>query len=123
MHNRCYMKTNKRWQYYGGKGITVCSEWHGVLGFWQFVEDMGERPEGYQLDRIDSNCNYTPENTRWASPREQALNRRNNRKVTNIYENRNSYQFKILLNGVRHSKTFPTFEEAVKYKEEYLNAK
>lgn len=74
MISRCTYDTNASWEHYGGRGITVCERWRA---FTNFLADMGERPEGKTLDRIDPDGNYEPSNCRWATPTEQRANRRN----------------------------------------------
>ena len=77
MRSRCYSQTDKDYPDYGGRGVKICARWMEVHnGFWNFVEDMGERPKGYTLDRVNVNGIYAPENTRWATAKEQRNNQR-----------------------------------------------
>lgn len=74
MLDRCELVAHKSYHDYGGRGITVCQSWHR---YENFVADMGHRPAGTQLDRIDNSRGYEPSNCRWATPRQNCNNRRN----------------------------------------------
>lgn len=77
MVRRCTVPEMKQWMDYGGRGIKVCERWADpVLGVKNFYEDMGPRPHGCSLDRIDVNGNYEPSNCRWATYADQASNQR-----------------------------------------------
>ena len=82
MCSRCNDSNATGYERYGGRGIKVCDRWSGTGGFPNFLEDMGERPEGTSLDRIDNNGNYCKENCRWFTPKGQHRNKRNNKLLT-----------------------------------------
>lgn len=77
MRDRCRYPSNEHWDLYGGRGITVCERWD--TSFKNFLEDMGPKPKGQTIDRIDVNGNYEPGNCQWAAPKTQMRNMRNNR--------------------------------------------
>lgn len=102
MWQRCFNKQHKNYPQYGGRGITVCQRW---LTFANFVLDMGNKPAGFTLDRIDNNGNYEPSNCRWASVSTQQYNKR-------PYKNNISG-----IPGIFYQKSLDRYQ--VKYKQRY----
>ena len=78
MKERCSYKKHISYKNYGGRGITVCDRW--LESFENFLNDMGERPEGLSIDRIDNEKGYSKDNCRWATQKEQTNNTRRNLK-------------------------------------------
>lgn len=74
MKARCNNPENNLYKNYGGRGIKLCEPWNR---FVNFLNDMGEKPPGKSLDRIDPNGDYSPKNCRWATPKMQSRNQRN----------------------------------------------
>ena len=79
---RCKYPYVNGYKNYGGRGITVCDRWTKPGGFLNFLADMGERPEGKSIDRINNDGNYEPSNCRWATPQEQTVTQRKRHRMT-----------------------------------------
>lgn len=91
MIHRCTHETCDKWEYYGGRGIDVCSRWrngeNGLHGFECFLADMGSRPTPkHTLDRINNAADYSPDNCKWITHKENCRNRRSN--VMVVYDGR-----------------------------------
>jgi hypothetical protein len=80
MKKRCSASRRHDFDHYGGRGIKVCDRW--LADFLNFYADMGPRPEGHTLERIDVNGDYSPENCAWVTHKAQCNNRRSNRLLT-----------------------------------------
>jgi len=90
MRKRCKNKKNKSYKNYGARGITVCDRW---LKFENFYRDMGDKPEGLTLERIDNNGNYEPNNCKWATRKVQANNSRRNVIIEYLGQKKNIAQW------------------------------
>jgi hypothetical protein len=77
MKSRCLRVNHISWKNYGGRGVRICTRW--LNSFEAFLEDLGRRPKGKTLDRINPNGHYVPSNIRWATPKQQIHNRRSSK--------------------------------------------
>lgn len=125
MIERCTNPKHSCYEYYGGRGITVCDRWLGRNGLEHFIEDMGERGIKESLDRIDPNGDYCPENCRWADKTTQSYNRRVQKHSTDIkgvsrvfHHGRYYFLAYISKNGFFAQKRFLTIEEAIAWRRE-----
>ena len=124
MLNRCRNKNNSQFNDYGGRGIKVCDRWKGTDGFWTFVADMGDRPPGYTLDRIDVDGDYCRENCRWADRHTQNLNTRDRKSDEHNIKKREladgTEVFDVhLVKGDKHfCRTFSNIFEAKSYRDD-----
>lgn len=99
---RCENPKHQSYPYYGGKGVTVCPRWRF---FHNFVEDMGPCPEGMSIDRNDVAGNYSPDNCKWATTKEQGHNRALHVYVE-VAGERMIYADALLLIGIRASSAY-----------------
>jgi hypothetical protein len=116
MRDRCLSPVHKGYKHYGGRGITICKEWDDVEVFYIWAINNGFE-QCLELDRIDVNGNYCPENCRWVTEKEQARNKRNSHMITYNGETKCMSEWAEILNMVRTTLSyrldhFDTVEEA-----------
>ena len=121
MKERCNNPKNSHYELYGGRGISYPETWNN---FNLFLEDMGERPEGTQLDRINVNLSYSKDNCKWSDLTQQAFNIRlksnNTSGRTGVYFNEKLFKYTAIITHYKIVKalgTFDSFEEACKARE------
>lgn len=104
MRDRCNNPFNQNYHRYGGRGIYVCDSWDE--SFINFYADMGDRPEGMSIDRIDNNKGYSPDNCRWATNLQQSVNKNPIKGTVSghrgVYRHGAKWRVTLMANGVKH---------------------
>ena len=117
MKQRCSNGNHVAYIHYGGRGIKVCERWLGVDGFSNFVQDVGDKPDGCSLDRKDNDGNYEPGNVRWATRQQQAFNRRvlkqSKFEARGIYYNAKKKRYGVRI-GHKYIGVYTTITEAIR---------
>ena len=119
MKARCTNPNNNHYYMYGAVGIKVCKRW--MDSFQAFYDDMGERPKGYTIDRIDVKGGYTPENCRWADiytqARNKGLKKSNKTGVIGVHFHKATGKYAAVI-GKDHLGIFETIEQAAQKRKE-----
>lgn len=100
MKERCYNKDEKNYRNYGARGITVCDRW--LNSFYTFLNDMGRRPVGMVIDRIDNDSHYEPSNCRWVTRAESSRNTRRYRKDIPLKPGMTLYERSLVVSNHWH---------------------
>ena len=114
---RCYNKNHKNYKYYGAIGVKVCKRW--LDSYVNFEKDMGKRPEGKTLDRINPEKGYSPSNCRWADSHTQAKNKKPYGKIKERYisKRNDKYKKKYRVKFKNFDRQFSTIEEAIEFRD------
>lgn len=123
MRSRCLNRNDDRYYQYGGRGILICERWNI---FNNFLADMGIRPKGTSLDRINVDGNYEPSNCRWATPKEQSRNLRIHKKKYCVTElaDKTGIDYTVLRSRINRGWSISEATNIpIKYKEESICAK
>jgi hypothetical protein len=123
MKERCYQESCKDYKNYGARGIKICPRWLiRKQGFWNFVEDMGEKPPNTTLDRIDNEGDYEPTNCHWATQLQQKLNTRPRSQHRGVDKRDGKWYARIDINRKRYySVACDTLEQAIEARQELYN--